>query len=87
MTLRRRLAAARILQPLRHRDYAFLAGGSVASLLGDGFFHVALAWQVYTISNAPTALSVVLLAISLPSVLFVLVGGVFADEDEEDARE
>lgn len=49
------------------------------SLLGDGFFHVALAWQVYTISNAPTALSIVFLAISLPNVLLVLIGGVFSD--------
>ena len=79
MTLRERLAAAPIFRPLRRRDFALLAGGSIASLIGDGFFHVALAWQVYTISNVPTALSVVFLAISLPSVLLVLVGGVFAD--------
>lgn len=79
MSLRQRLAASRMLQPLRRRDYALLAGGSVASLLGDGFFHVALAWQVYTISNVPTALSMVFLAISVPQVALVLVGGVFAD--------
>lgn len=79
MTLRQRLVASRMLRPLRRRDYALLAGGSIASLLGDGFFHVALAWQVYTISNAPTALSIVFLAISVPQVLLVLVGGVFAD--------
>jgi DHA3 family tetracycline resistance protein-like MFS transporter len=79
MTLRRRLLGVRILRPLRSRDYARLVSGAIASLLGDGFFHVALAWQVYTISNAPTALSIVFLAISLPSVLLVLVGGVFSD--------
>ena len=79
MTPRARLAAAPILRPLRRRDFRLLAGGSIASLIGDGFFHVALAWQVYTISNVPTALSVVFLAISLPNVLLVLVGGVFAD--------
>jgi predicted MFS family arabinose efflux permease len=79
MTLRQRLVGARILRPLRRRDYALLVSGAIASLLGDGFFHVALAWQVYTISNVPTALSIVFLAISIPNVLFVLVGGVFAD--------
>lgn len=79
MTVPRRLASARILQPLRRRDFALLSGGSVASLVGDGFFHVALAWQVYTISNVPTALSIVFLAISIPNVLLVLVGGVLAD--------
>jgi DHA3 family tetracycline resistance protein-like MFS transporter len=76
---RRRLGAIRILQPLARRDYALLTGGSLISLLGDGFFFVALAWQVYEISNVPTALSLVGLAWTLPLVLFVLLGGVFSD--------
>ncbi len=79
MTFRQRLAASRMLRPLRRRDFALVSAGSIASLLGDGFFHVALAWQVYTISNVPTALSIVFLAISIPNLLLVLVGGVFAD--------
>lgn len=76
---RRRLRGIRILQPLRERDYALLTAGSSISLLGDGFFFVALAWQVYEISNVPTALSIVGLAWTLPLVLFVLLGGVFSD--------
>ena len=76
---RRRLGGIRILQPLRERDYALLTAGSSISLLGDGFFFVALAWQVYEISNVPTALSLVGLAWTLPLVLFVLLGGVFSD--------
>ena len=76
---RRRLWGIRILQPLRERDYALLTAGSSISLLGDGFFFVALAWQVYEISNVPTALSIVGLAWTLPLVLFVLLGGVFSD--------
>lgn len=76
---RRRLRGIRILQPLAERDYALLTGGSLISLLGDGFFYVALAWAVYEISNVPTALSVVGLAWTLPLVLFVLLGGVFSD--------
>jgi predicted outer membrane lipoprotein len=76
---RRRLGSIRILQPLRERDYALLTAGSSISLLGDGFFFVALAWQVYEISNVPTALSLVGLAWTLPLVLFVLLGGVFSD--------
>ena len=79
MTVRERFAASRMLRPLRRRDFALLSGGSMISLIGDGFFHVALAWQVYTISNVPTALSIVFLAITFPNVLLVLVGGVFAD--------
>ncbi len=79
MRLFRRLTGARILQPLRNRDFALLTGGSVVSLFGDGFFHVALAWQVYQISNVPTALSFVGMAATLPLVLFLLVGGAFSD--------
>ena len=79
MSLASRLRRARILQPLRHRDFALLTAGSLISLVGDGFFHVALAWQVYEISNVPTALSFVGVAATLPLVLFVLVGGVFSD--------
>ncbi len=79
MRLLRRLAGARILQPLRQRDFALLTGGSAVSLIGDGFFLVALAWQVYEISNVPTALSFVGFAATLPLVLFVLIGGVFSD--------
>ena len=74
-----RFTNAKLLQPLRHRDFALLTGGSTVSLLGDGFFFVALAWQVYEISNVPTALSVVWLAWTLPSVVFLLIGGAFSD--------
>ncbi len=79
MSFRGRITRVRLLQPLRHRDFALLTTGSVISLIGDGFFHVALAWQVYEISNVPTALSFVGVAATLPLVLFVLLGGVFSD--------
>jgi DHA3 family tetracycline resistance protein-like MFS transporter len=74
-----RIGTARMLQPLRHRDFALLSGGSLVSLLGDGFFYIALAWQVYAISNVPTALSLVGVAWTVPSVLFLLLGGAFSD--------
>jgi Transmembrane secretion effector len=77
--LRPRIRRSRLLEPLRERDFALLTAGSVVSLLGDGFFIVALAWQVYAISNVPTALSLVGVAWTLPLVLFVLLGGVFSD--------
>ncbi|MDQ5840725.1 MAG: MFS transporter, partial [Chloroflexota bacterium] len=74
-----RLRRVRILEPLAERDFALLTVGAFISLLGDGFFYVALAWQVYEISNVPTALSLVGLAWTLPLLLFVLIGGVFSD--------
>ena len=53
-----------------------------ASLLGDGVFLVALAWQVYELSNSPAALAMVGLAASLPHVAFLLLGGVYSDRLE-----
>jgi len=79
VSLAARLTSPKILQPLRNRDFAMLTTGRTVSLLGDGFFLVALAWQVYDISNVPSALSIVGVAHTLPMVLLVLVGGALAD--------
>ena len=69
----------RILRPLRHRDFRLLWTGMTTSLTGDGIFLVALAWQVYELSNVPTALSIVGVAMTVPQILFLLVGGVVSD--------
>jgi DHA3 family tetracycline resistance protein-like MFS transporter len=69
----------RILRPLRIRDFALLFGGTTVSLFGDGIYIVALAWQVYDLSNVPTALSAVGVAWTLPMVVFLLIGGVLGD--------
>jgi MFS family permease len=68
-----------MLRPLAIRDFALLWTGMTVSLFGDGVFFVAIAWQVYELSNAPTALSVVGIAWTLPMVAFLLVGGVVSD--------
>jgi MFS family permease len=69
----------RILRPLHHRDFRLLWTGMTMSLMGDGIFLVALAWQVYELSNVPTALSIVGVAMTVPQILFLLVGGVVSD--------
>ena len=69
----------RLLAPLRHRDFRLLWSGMCVSLLGDGVFIVAMAWQVYALSNAPTALAVVGIAMTVPTIVFLLVGGVVSD--------
>ncbi len=74
-----RLGLLRLTAPLRLRDFRLLWGGMAISLLGDGIFFVALPWQVYQLSNAATALSVVGIAMSLPHIVFLLVGGVVSD--------
>src|SRR5919109_154717 len=68
-----------MLGPLRIRDFRLLWTGMTVSLLGDGIFYVAIAWQVYELSDAPTALSTVGLAMSLSQVVFLLLGGVASD--------
>ncbi len=69
----------RILVPFKIRDFALLWTAMTVSLLGDGIYFVAIAWQVYELSDAPTALSVVGVAWTLPNVLLILVGGVLSD--------
>jgi MFS family permease len=69
----------RILGPLRHRDFRMLWTGMTASLLGDGIFYVALAWQAYELSNTPSALSMIGVAMTIPHVVFLLAGGVVSD--------
>jgi MFS family permease len=49
------------------------------SLVGDGIYFVAVAWLVLRISGAPSALSIVGVAWTLPQVVFLLVGGVVTD--------
>ena len=71
-----------VLRPLKIRDFALLWTGLSVSLLGDGIYFVAIAWQVYELSNAPTALSIVGLAWAIPAVIFMLVGGVLSDRFE-----
>ena len=77
-----RLSRVGILRPLRIRDFALLWAGATVSLMGDGVYVVAIAWQVYTLSDSPTALSLVGLAWTLPLGLFVLLGGVVSDRFE-----
>jgi MFS family permease len=73
------LSRVRLLAPLRHRDFRLLWSGMCVSLLGDGVFIVAMAWQVYALSNAPAALALVGVAMTVPTIVFLLVGGVISD--------
>ena len=69
----------RMFSTLQLRDFRLLWTGLTVSLTGDGLYFVALAWEVYRISNAPTAMSLVGLAWTMPLVLFVLLGGIVSD--------
>jgi DHA3 family tetracycline resistance protein-like MFS transporter len=79
MSLRDRILGSPMLTPLRTRDYRLLVFAAVVSLLGDGFYFIALAWQVYDISNVPTALSIVGAAGTIPVVALMLISGALSD--------
>jgi DHA3 family tetracycline resistance protein-like MFS transporter len=68
-----------MLAPLRERDFRLLWSGMCVSLLGDGAFLVALAWQVYALSDTATAMSLVGIAMTVPTIVFLLIGGVASD--------
>ena len=72
-------AKANLLAPLRHRDFRVLWLGMAVSLIGDGIFFVAVAWESYSLWNAPVALSIVGIGMTVPTVAFLLVGGVVSD--------
>jgi MFS family permease len=68
-----------LLAPLRLRDFRLLWTGMMVSLVGDGVLLVALAWQVYTLSGTPAAMSAVGVALTAPHVTLLLLGGVVSD--------
>jgi MFS family permease len=72
-------ARGNLLAPLRHRDFRVLWLGMAVSLVGDGIFFVAVAWESYSLWNAPVALSIVGIGMTVPTVAFLLVGGVVSD--------
>jgi MFS family permease len=72
-------ARGNLLAPLRHRDFRVLWLGMAVSLIGDGIFFVAVAWESYVLWNAPVALSIVGIGMTVPTVAFLLVGGVVSD--------
>jgi MFS family permease len=68
-----------LLAPLRHRDFRLLWAGMTISLIGDGVFLVAMAWQAYELWNAPAALSILGIGMTIPTIAFLLPAGVLSD--------
>jgi MFS family permease len=67
------------LTPLRHREFRLLFTGRATTILGSAMAPVALAFAVLDITGSKTDLGLVLAARSLPQLLFLLVGGIWAD--------
>jgi MFS family permease len=65
--------------PLQERNFRNLWIGRTASVVGDSLSFVALAFAVIGLGGSGTDLGLVIASYSLPSVIFLLVGGVWAD--------
>ncbi len=76
------LIGMQIFAPMRLRSFRILWIGMATSLLGDGVTLVAIAWQVYQLSDAPTALGITMMAMAVPQILLLLFGGVVSDRFE-----
>jgi MFS family permease len=75
---RRRLPAGRLGAP-GEREFRRLWLGQAVSALGDGMVPVALAFAVIELTGSASDLGLVFVAVLVPRLALVLVGGVWAD--------
>jgi len=67
------------LSALEERNFRLLWLGQTGSTVGDGLTFVAIAFAVLGIGGLATDIGIVFAAYSLPNVVFLLAGGVWAD--------
>jgi MFS family permease len=65
--------------PFRHRDFFVFWTGCFLSGIGSQFTTVAMAWQIYELTNSPLQIGLLGLARALPQVILLLVAGLLAD--------
>jgi MFS family permease len=68
-----------LLRPLRHREFRVLWSGMSVSLAGDGIFLIVTVWEAYALWNSPIAVSVVGIAMAVPTIACLLLGGAISD--------
>ena len=73
------LAGSPRLGPLGERPFFLLFTGRTVSMLGTTLAPVALAFAIVDLSGSPSDLGLVLAASFVPQIVFLLVGGVWAD--------
>ncbi len=67
------------LRALEERQFRLVFSAQAVSVLGDNVVPVAMAFAVLDLTGSATDLGLVLAARTVPLVLFILVGGVWAD--------
>jgi MFS family permease len=69
----------KLLSPLRHRDFRLFWIGLLLSSVGSQFTTVAMAWQIYELTNSPLQIGLIGLVRAVPQVAMLLFGGLLAD--------
>ena len=64
---------------LRQRDFRLFWSGAVLSGVGSQITVVAMAWQIYELTDSPLQIGLLGLGRALPQIGLALVGGVLAD--------
>ncbi|HLF76459.1 MAG TPA: MFS transporter [Dehalococcoidia bacterium] len=64
---------------LKLRDFRLFWTGAVLSAVGSQLTTVAMAWQIYELTNSPLQIGLLGLGRALPQIGLALVGGVLAD--------
>jgi MFS family permease len=67
------------LSPFRYRDFCIFWMGSFLSGIGSQFTAVAMAWQIYELTNSPFQIGLLGLARAVPQAILLLVAGLLAD--------
>ncbi len=75
----RTAAGSGLLSPLRHRDFRLFWAGLLLSSVGSQFTTVAMAWQIYELTDSPLQIGLIGLARAVPQMAILLFGGLLAD--------
>jgi MFS family permease len=67
------------LSPFRQRDFSVFWTGSFFPSIGTQFTSVAMAWQIYELTNSPLQIGLLGVARAVPQIALLLVGGLLAD--------
>jgi MFS family permease len=73
------VTSSKLLSPLRHRDFRLFWIGLLLSSIGSQFTTVAMAWQIYELTNSPLQIGLIGLVRAVPQVAMLLFGGLLAD--------
>src|SRR5881409_1237785 len=65
--------------PFRQRDFCVFWTGCFLSGIGSQFTTVAMAWQIYELTNSAFQIGLLGLARAVPQIILLLVAGLLAD--------